>query len=532
MNPAAPARPSPPAAHLAVGAVLLGLVAAFCVMLWPEWKLNPDLSHGFFAPLIFLLLMGESRQHGAQRWLPSDRGIMLGLGAVLALGFFFFALAGVLAASLGWSHALVLFVLAVSLCCLLVGGLLLLADENVRVVPFNWISLTAIFIWLLVAPLPPGTYSRLTLGLQSWVTGNVLQALHLLGIPARQHGNIIELVKTTVGVEEACSGIRSLLSCIFAGFFFAAWQIRRPWRRLALIIAAPLLALGMNFLRSLALTLLANAGHEIAGFWHDATGFAILGVTALLLAGLAIGLESKPAPVAAAPVLDPLDPPRRPQWLFWSALAATAALGFFFFASSRPPGGNLRPVPDLGALLPGSAAGWQVVTPNDLYQFADILQTSHLFERTYLRKTGAKDFVQFTVYIAYWPSGQASVSRVASHTPDACWPGAGWTPHPLIDAQEAPELPGLILSPGERRLFQSAQGYRQNVWFWHLYDGRVLNHRDPYSVPALLEIALQYGFRRQGEQFFIRLSSNKPWRELAEEPLVREIMSNLTTLGL
>lgn len=35
-------------------------------------------------------------------------------------------------------------------------------------------SLTAIFLWLLVTPLPEGTYARLTLGLQSWVTGSVL----------------------------------------------------------------------------------------------------------------------------------------------------------------------------------------------------------------------------------------------------------------------------------------------------------------------------------------------------------------------
>jgi hypothetical protein len=82
------------------------------------------------------------------------------------------------------------------------------------------------------------------LGLQQWVTGGVLQALHLLGVPARQHGNVIELATTTVGVEEACSGIRSLISCVFAGFFFAGWLVRRPLGRLCLILAAPLLVFG------------------------------------------------------------------------------------------------------------------------------------------------------------------------------------------------------------------------------------------------------------------------------------------------
>ena len=54
--------------------------------------------------------------------------------------------------------------------------------------------------------------------------------------------NLIELARATVGVEEACSGIRSLLSCVFAGFFFAACLVRRPVRRVVVIVAAPLLA--------------------------------------------------------------------------------------------------------------------------------------------------------------------------------------------------------------------------------------------------------------------------------------------------
>ena len=77
-------------------------------------------------------------------------------------------------------------------------------------------------------------------------------------------------------------------------------------------------------------------------------------------------------------------------------------------------------------------------------------------------------------------------------------------------------------------MFENGSGYRQNVWFWHILDGRVLSFRDPYSVPALLRNALQYGFRRQGDQFFVRISSNKSWRELDGEPLVREILTNLS----
>ena len=517
----------------AIAAVLLALVAVFCVLLWPQWRSNADLSHGIFAPAIFLLLVYESRRLGTLRWLPATGGAFAALLIVLALGFTLFALAGVFAASLAWTHSAVCLLLAASLVCFLLAGLFILAGENVRMVPFNWISLTAIFLWLLVTPLPEGTYARLTLGLQRGVTGGVMQTLHLFGVPARQHGNIIELATTTVGIEEACSGIRSLLSCVYAGFFFAAWQLRHTGARIVLILVAPLLALVMNFLRSLLLTLLANSGKEISGFWHDMTGFAILGVTAILLAGLAILLESKtPAPAPEPAPAGPTDaPPRFRRW-FWAGLTATAALALFFAANSRPSRREGEHAPSLATLLPIRSDGWQVLTPKDLYQFADILQTSHLMERTYLRTMGNGQFTQLTVYVAYWSSGQASVSRVASHTPDACWPGAGWTVRPLVDSRQTPLLTGLPIAGGEHRFFTSPEGYPQNVWFWHIYDGRVISYRDPYSVPALFQIALQYGFRRQGDQFFVRVSSNKSWRELADEPLVREIFTNLKTIGL
>lgn len=521
-----------PADAIALGTLLLALAGAYSWLLWPEWQQNPDLSHAFFVPLIFLLLLWESRRHGTTRWVPVGLWPTLAVAGSLFAGFVFFALAGLFAATLAWTHALVTFQLALALAAFLLAGLLILADTRWRLVPFNWISLTAILLWLLVAPLPDGTYARVTLGLQQWVTGGVLQALHLFGVPARQHGNVIELATTTVGVEEACSGIRSLISCVFAGFFFAGWLVRRPFRRVVLIVAAPLLALGMNFLRSLTLTLLANAGTDISGLWHDATGFAILGVTAAVLAGLAILLESKEAALPAAPALVPSERPRWALRFFWAATVSTAALGAFFLANARPSIRHDLPPPALAALLPVRAAGWEVLTPTDLYRFSDILQTSHLMERTYLRNTGPGQFTQITVYVAYWAPGQASVSQVASHTPDACWPGSGWITQPAPADDVTPTVPGLLISPAERRVFKNSAGFPQNVWFWHIHDGRVISYRDPYSVSALLEIALQYGFRRPGDQFFVRLSSNKPWRELQDEPLMREILTNLTRIGL
>lgn len=531
--PLAPGRPRGPA--LAIIAILAALGIAFSGLLWTEWRQNPDLSHGFLSPFIFLLLLWESRRLGPLRWIAPSAAATAAQVALALAATGLFALAGLFAASVGWSHSLVLFLLALCFACLLLGGLGLLADERIRVLPFNWISFTAILLWVLVAPIPTGTYYRLTLTLQSWVTTGVMDSLQFLGIPSRQHGNVIQLAHTTVGVEEACSGVRSLISCVYAGFFLAAWQVSRTRRRLFLIALAPLLALLMNFLRSLTLTLLANSGVNISGTWHDATGLAILTSTTVILVFIALQLESKrpPATPPAAATPRPASAVPGGSWAFWSGALLTCALGIFFFSNARSTASPSAPPPELGSLLPATAAGWEVRTPDDLYQFAGVLQTTHLLQRTYLRPGRASQLEDLTVYVAYWPTGQTSVSRVASHTPDACWPGSGWIADNSVSGhRQSPPLAGLVVAPGEYRVFRTEQGYTQYVWFWHVFDGQVIDYRDPYSLPALLEIALKYGFRRQGSQYFIRISSNRPLSELAAEPLVREIMTNLKRVGL
>ncbi|RRK01542.1 exosortase/archaeosortase family protein [Opitutaceae bacterium TAV3] len=233
----------------------------------------------------------------------------------------------------------------------------------------------AIALWPLCAPIPPGTYSRLTLQLQFWITDLVLASLHLLGIPADTAGNVILLAHASVGVEEACSGIRSLLSCIVAALFFSATLVRRPWARVLLIALAPPLAFGMNILRSLALTLLANSGVDINGTWHDATGFAVLGITVAAIAGIAVMLENRPASTpqpaklpamypamlpaklpASPPVPSPAPPAAGPASRHpWDALAATIAVTLlvaFFVINTRSPPRNPAPPPDLAAILP------------------------------------------------------------------------------------------------------------------------------------------------------------------------------------
>ena len=524
-------------------ALLVALTAALVVRLWPQWLHNPDLSHGLFMPVIFLLLLRENAS-GPFRFLPANRLSSIATTSLLLLGLLTLAAGGLYAAALGWSHDLVGFTLTAALALLLVAGLVVFSLTTVRFLPFNWSALVAIGLWLLCAPLPPGTYSRLTLSLQLMVTENVLRTLHLLGIGAVRHGNILELASASVGIEEACSGVRSLISCVFAGLFFSASLVRRPWSRVLLIGLSAPLALAMNFVRSLILTLLANSGVHIAGLWHDLTGFAVLAVTAALLAGLALLLERRstdlpvrgleatgpgvrfPSATDSMPVAARLSSPR----LLVAALVFAGALVLFFISSTRPALRGDAPVPDLAAILPASADGWVVEPGVDLYQFTSTLQTDHLAQRTYHRQT-ASGPEQVTLYLAYWQAGQASVSLVSSHTPDACWPGAGWEAVPVSTPRVNLNVAGHPLPEAETRAFHSG-GFPQNVWFWHLYDGRPITQQDPRSPLELLRQAWHYGFRHDGDQLFVRVSSNRPWPELAQEPLLSHFFARLQPLGL
>ncbi|MDB6170621.1 MAG: hypothetical protein JWM88_3485, partial [Verrucomicrobia bacterium] len=158
---------------LKLSATLLAVLGvALVIVLWPHWRRNPDLSHGLFMPFIFFLLIAEARR-GAPRHFALGRGGRAALGALLLVGLAGLAASGLYAVSLGWSHDLVAFMLTASFVVFLTAGLLVFSSAPVQWVPLNWSALVGIGLWLLCAPIPPGTYSRLTLGLQLMVTENV-----------------------------------------------------------------------------------------------------------------------------------------------------------------------------------------------------------------------------------------------------------------------------------------------------------------------------------------------------------------------
>ena len=136
-------------------------------------------------------------------------------------------------------------------------------------------------IWILSIPLLDFAETKVSLFLLNKVTVIVFNVFDILGIPLQREGNTLILEKGRVGVEDACSGIRSLTACLFAGSFLAAVFLNRWWKKILLVVCAMIFAFIMNIVRSLFLTSWAHVygSDAIAGKVHDITGYAVLGFT-------------------------------------------------------------------------------------------------------------------------------------------------------------------------------------------------------------------------------------------------------------
>jgi exosortase/archaeosortase family protein len=139
------------------------------------------------------------------------------------------------------------------------------------------------FIWILSAPLVTAVENAISLMLLHKVVTVVFTVFSLLGYPLIQQGNVLVLPHGSVGVADACSGIRSLTGCLFAGSFLAAVFLDKFWKKILLVGLAMAFAFLTNLLRSLFLTGWAYAygSDAIEGKLHDATGYAVLGLTTL-----------------------------------------------------------------------------------------------------------------------------------------------------------------------------------------------------------------------------------------------------------
>ncbi|RME70796.1 MAG: exosortase/archaeosortase family protein, partial [Verrucomicrobia bacterium] len=96
-------------------------------------------------------------------------------------------------------------------------------------------------VWVISAPLVSAIENTISLFLLNRVTSVVFFVFDMLGLPLERQGNVLVLPHGEVGVEEACSGIRSLTGSLFAGSFLAAVFLVKLWKKVALVVAAMVL---------------------------------------------------------------------------------------------------------------------------------------------------------------------------------------------------------------------------------------------------------------------------------------------------
>src|SRR5205807_76398 len=103
------------------------------------------------------------------------------------------------------------------------------------------------FCFILIAlPMPTVLHNWVVGGLQSKIAVLNVQILNLIGIPAQRVGSLIRLPSCTVGIDEACSGIRSLQSTVMATLFIGHLTLRRGGLKMFLVLSGVLLAVIVN----------------------------------------------------------------------------------------------------------------------------------------------------------------------------------------------------------------------------------------------------------------------------------------------
>lgn len=120
------------------------------------------------------------------------------------------------------------------------------------------------------------------------------EVLSLLGKTAVVRGNLIEVEAGVIGVEEACSGLRSLQAVwMFAWMFGAVNRLRWSgrWQVVGFAVAAAWVG---NLGRTMVLTWrMEDAGIAAGEAWHDASGVIALVLTLGAVFALAVRVESR-----------------------------------------------------------------------------------------------------------------------------------------------------------------------------------------------------------------------------------------------
>ncbi len=289
----------------------------------------------------------------------------------------------------------------------------------------NWLRQAAfpILFFLVAVPWPSPIETPLIQGLSRLNAHLVVEVLGIVGVPAIPHGNVIEVSTGMVGINDACSGIRSLQSSLMISLFLGEFYFFNWQRRLLLLPIGFALAMGLNLCRaSLLAWVAAKDGLGAIAKYHDEAGFSIMLVctAGLWLAGWLLSQKKSATTPAASASAAPVGTDFRRlkrfalPLLVWIVCVEIGVATWYHVRES-----GLKPGPS-----------WTVNLPVEKATFKEAQPTED--EKILLQFDGAKrgnwqesDGSVWQVFYFDWRPGRVAGYLAKRHTPDICLTATG-----------------------------------------------------------------------------------------------------------
>ena len=333
---------------------IFGMWAIACGNLAVHWSVNPIYSYGWLVPVfgLYTVIARWRTRPAPGASSPACRQ------AVWLAALAFFPTWAFAQPNPDWSF--VAWVLSAEVVAMTLGFTVMAGG-------WRWVRHFAFPVCFIFAavPCPHVIEVPMTVGLMRAVAAFTVELLNVCGVAAVQHGNVIEVRSGLLGVDEACSGVRSLQAALTASLFLGE-LFRFAWLRRVFLLGAGLAAaLCTNVARTFFLSWSASRdGLASVEKWHDPAGFLILSVcfavvwlTAFFLA------RNEPHPEAACvtPAARALPAGFAAGLSLW-ILTVLAAVEVWFHDSASPPESpwSLLPPTDSIPVQISREAAWQL----------------------------------------------------------------------------------------------------------------------------------------------------------------------------